>query len=174
MKAFAFASSSPLFQGGSPRMVLLPQSTLPPLQVLLLLHRRLMLAMIVTMMREDIRRTWIAPLRVQAGSIRRSAEHLCHAGMVGQGGSLSLSLSLFLFLSLFLSRSLALTRTHASSHLPTLLSRKSRTTSKKRAPTKSAFMRSRGYIERFFPLLVIGSQLAWIPRAPNYAQISHQ
>ena len=42
--------------------------------------------MIVTIMRDTIQRTWIAPLRVQAGSIRRSVEDLCHAGMVGRGG----------------------------------------------------------------------------------------
>ena len=42
--------------------------------------------MIMTIMREKIQRSWIAPLRVQAGSIRRSAEQLYHAEMVGQGG----------------------------------------------------------------------------------------
>ena len=51
-----------------------------------LLHRRMMLAMIVMIMREKNPRTWIEPLWVQAGSTRRSAEHLCHARMVGQGG----------------------------------------------------------------------------------------
>ena len=45
-----------------------------------------MLTIIVLIMREKIRRTWMASLRVQAGSIRRSAEDLCHSGMVGQGG----------------------------------------------------------------------------------------
>ena len=45
-----------------------------------------MLVMVVTMMREKIRRAWIAPLQAQVGNIRRSAEDLCHAGMVGQGG----------------------------------------------------------------------------------------
>ena len=58
---------------------------LPPHKTCLL-HRKMMLAMIVTIMREKIRKKWMEPLWVQAASIGRSAEDLCHAGMVGQGG----------------------------------------------------------------------------------------
>ena len=38
--------------------------------------RRMMLAMIMAIMREKIQSRWIAPLRAQAGSVRRNAEHL--------------------------------------------------------------------------------------------------
>ena len=44
----------------------------------------------VAIMRDKIQRRWIviqiAPLHIQAASVCRSAEDLCHAGMLGQGG----------------------------------------------------------------------------------------
>ena len=44
----------------------------------------------VAIMRDKIQRRWIviqiAPLHIQAASVCRSAEHLCHASMVGQLG----------------------------------------------------------------------------------------